>query len=325
MAATPIKNATEEMERVVKKELTDSEASCLLTTFSSQAMLISLGQFKDRDINSLYIKIQRMVKTATKSKLVSDYIFDGLVPMAFGQGNTVMQYAIRGSDLFCAKIGDTATIEAEVEASKLIHEGQHCPSVMPVFDRIKIDENRVAMISPFYPIPVSHTTVNDATIVNVALCGLATVKAFSSKNMCHGDIKPSNMMFQAGNRIVVSIDFGSCTAYGRNLTAISPAFGMDSGTEASLRYDLTCLAASIILLSGMRLMDIHTREDARSQLAMRSGLHFSIASLCLDDRVVDVDEIWEKCKVLVKVGLPSANWVVDLDELWPKKIRNEKK
>jgi hypothetical protein len=111
MAAITAKNATEEMERVVKKELTDSEASCLLTTFSSQAVLISLGQFKDRDINSLYIKIQRMVKTATKSQLISDYIngqFDGLVPMTFGQGSTVLQYVIRGSDLYCAKIGDAA-------------------------------------------------------------------------------------------------------------------------------------------------------------------------------------------------------------------------
>lgn len=319
----PAKNATEEMERVVRKGLTDSEASCLLTTFSSQAILISLGQFKDRDINSLYMKIQRMVKTATKSKILSDYIFDGLVPMAFGQGNTVLQYVIRGSDLYCAKIGDTATIEAEVKASELIHKDQHCPSVMPVFDSIKIDDNRVAMISPFYPIPVSHTTVNDATLVNVALCGLATVKAFSSKNMCHGDIKPSNMMFQAGNRIIVSIDFGSCTAYGSTLTSTSPAFGMDCGIQASLQYDLTCLAASILLLSGISLTAIHTREDARSQLAMRTGLHFSIAALCLDDSVVDVDEIWEKCKMMVKVSIPSPNWVVDLDELWPKE--NEKK
>lgn len=97
---------------------------------------------------------------------------------------------------------------------------------------------------------------------------------------------------------------------------------MDGGTEASLQYDLTCLAASILLLSGIELADIHTREDARSQLAMRTGLHFFIAALRLNESVVDVDEIWEKCKTMVKVSLPSANRVVDLDELWPKNEQN---
>ena len=172
------------------------------------------NKMKDRDIISLYIKIQRMVKTATRFKLVSEYIFDGLVPMVeFGQQKTVLQYVIRGSDLYCAKIGDTATLEAEVKASQWIHQKQHCPSVMPVFDSIRVDENRVAMVCPFYPIPVSHTIMNEATILNVALCDLATIKAFANKEMCHGDIKPSNMMFQAGNRTVVTIDFGPCTAY----------------------------------------------------------------------------------------------------------------
>jgi len=320
MAAAPAatKDPTEEMERVVKKELTDSEASCLVTTFSSQAVLIMNEKMKDRDIASLYIKIQRMVKTATKSKLVSDYIFDGLVPMAFGQRNTVLQYVIRGSDLFCAKIGDTASIEAEIKASRLVHEKQQCPSVMPVVDSIRIDENRVAMVCPFYPIPVSHTSVNEATILNIALCGLATIKAFSNKEICHGDIKPSNMMFQAGNRTVVSVDFGSCTAYGNMLTATSPAFGMDCGTDASLRYDLTCLAASIMLLSGINLTEIQTRANARSKLTSQTGIHFSVAALCLDDNLVAVDEIWTKCKLLVEVGLPTADWIVDLDHIWPK-------
>jgi len=109
--------------------------------------------------------------------------------MAFGQGSTVLQYVIRGSNLYCGKIGDLATIEAEVKVAELVHKKQHCPSVMPVVDSIKIDEKRVVMIVPFYPIPVSHTTVNEATILNVALCGLATVKAFSNKGLCHGDIK----------------------------------------------------------------------------------------------------------------------------------------
>jgi serine/threonine protein kinase len=271
------KDRTEEMERVVKRALSDSEASCLLMTFSSESILIMNGKMKDRDINSLYMKIQRMVKTATRSRLVSDYLFDGLVPMAFGQHNTVLQYVIRGSDLYCAKVGDMATIEAEIKASRLVHEKQQCPTVMPVIDCIKIDEDRLAMVCPLYPIPVSLTRVNNATILNVALCGLATVKAFSNKNMCHGDIKPSNMMFQAGNRTVVSIDFGSCTAYGDTLIATSPAFGMDCEPEASLRYDLTCLAASIMQLSGINLSDMNTRESARSKMALLDGLHFSIA------------------------------------------------
>jgi serine/threonine protein kinase len=318
MAAAPeSKDPVEEIERVVRNRLTDSEVSCLMTAFSSQAILIMNGKMKDRDISSLHIKIQRMVKTTTKSQLISDYIFDGLVPMSFGQRNTVLQYVIRGSDLYCAKIGDASTIEAEILSSQLVHEKQQCPSVMPVIDSITIDKNRVAMVCPLYPMPVSHTMVNAATILNVALCGLATIKAFSNKQLCHGDIKPSNMMFQAANRTVVTIDFGSCTAYGNMLAATSPGFGMDCGTEASLRYDLTCLAASIILLSGFTLTEIQTREEARLKLAPLSGLHFSVAMFCLDDSIVAVDEIWTKCKVLVEVGLPTADWVVDCDSIWP--------
>ena len=57
-------------------------------------------------------------------------------------------------------------------------------------------------------------------------------------------------------------------------------------------------------------------------LAMPTGLHFFIAALCLEESVVAVDEIWEKCKLMIKVSRPTANWLVDLDEVWPK---NEKK
>ncbi|KAG7367948.1 hypothetical protein IV203_030691 [Nitzschia inconspicua] len=315
-----VKDAVGEMERVVKKDLTESEASCLLSVFSSEAVLISLGQYKDRDIQSLFLKIQRMVKTATKAKLFSSYTFDGLVPMAFGRGNNVLQYVLRGSDLYCAKIGDAATIEAEVQASRLIHENQLCPSVMPVIDSIRIDENRAAMITPFYPMPVSHATVTEPTIVNVALCGIATIKAFSNKNMCHGDIKPSNMMFQASSRTVISIDFGSCKEYGNMLTETSPLFGLDCGNQASLRYDLTCLAASIMLLSGIKLDMIATREDALSELASRSGVHITLANLCLDESVSNLDDMWEQIQTLVRVALPNADFVVDLNEIWPKRI-----
>ena len=317
-----VKNAVGEMERVVQKDLTESEASCLLSVFSSEAVLISLGQYKDRDIQSLFSKIQTMVKTATREKLASrrSYIFEGLVTMAFGQGNSVFQYVLRGSDLYCAKIGDAATIEAEVQVSTRIHENQLCPTVMPVIDSIKIDENRVAMITPFYPITVSHTTVTEPTIVNIALCGIATIKAFSNKNLCHGDIKPSNMMFQARSRTVVSIDFGSCKEYGSMLAQTSPRFGLDCSNQASLRYDLTCLASSIMLLSGIPLDKIATRKDALSELALRSGVHITLATLCLDESVSNLDDLWEQIQTLVRVALPKADFVVDLNEIWPKQI-----
>ena len=57
-------------------------------------------------------------------------------------------------------------------------------------------------------------------------------------------------------------------------------------------------------------------------LAVPTGLHFYIAALCLEESVVAVDEIWEKCKLMIKVSRPTANWLVDLDEVWPK---NDKK
>ena len=53
-------------------------------------------------------------------------------------------------------------------------------------------------------------------------------------------------------------------------------------------------------------------------LSSHTELHFSVAALCLDDNVVAVDEIWTKCKLLVEIGLPTADWVVDFDSIWPK-------
>jgi hypothetical protein len=142
------KDPVEEMRRVVRKELTDSEASCLFLTFSSQALLIADGRAKDRDIASLYMKIQRMVKSTTNSKLVSAYSFGCLVPMSFGQGSTVLQYVLKGSELKCAKIGDVATISNEVRLARVVHENQQCPSVMHVIDTVNIGDSRLAMIAP---------------------------------------------------------------------------------------------------------------------------------------------------------------------------------
>ena len=70
-------------------------------------------------------------------------------------------------------------------------------------------------------------------------------------------------------------------------------------------------------LSGIDLQEIQTREGALRTLASRSGLHFSVATLCLGNDAVAVDGIWAKCKALVEIGLPNADWVIDMDNIWP--------
>jgi hypothetical protein len=72
---------------------------------------------------------------------------------------------------------------------------------MPCVDFISVpDESsteRMAFITPYYPMGVDHfiETLNDDAIANVALCCFASIIAFQNYNLCHGDIKPKNLMF----------------------------------------------------------------------------------------------------------------------------------
>lgn len=237
--------------------------------------------------------------------------------MSFGQGSTVLQYVLKGSELNCVKIGDVATISNEVRLARVVHENQQCPSVMHVIDTVNIDDSRLAMIAPFYPLPLSHMDVQENTVIDMAICALATIKAFSNKNLCHRDTKPSNMMFQAGSRTIVTIDFGSTVQYGEPLLATSPLFALDCPREGSLHYYLTCLATSISFLLGNSLDGFNSRAQAREWLTTRQGTHYMIASFCLDPAVKSVDSIWERCKQVVNSMYAESDWLVDCDAVWP--------
>lgn len=315
------KNALEEIERVVQKELSESEASCLTSNFVANLVAIGQGQLRERDILSLYIKVKRIVKSKTKSITVSKYTFDGVVPSAsLAQSGVVLQYVVHGSQLFCAKIGSEETIAGEVAMAQLVHESQSCPTVMPILDTQKFHDDRLAMITPFYPMNLSLLSVEHSTVLNVALCAIATVKAFSNKRLCHGDIKPSNMMLQCSSKIVVTIDFGSCLEYGSTLQSTTPIYALDCPIEASLRYDLTCVATTIIQLSGQSLDHIDTRDKALKWLSTKQGSIFHLAKLCLQEyegRSEPIDQIWYEIQKLVELVHKHDEWLVDLDSIWP--------
>jgi serine/threonine protein kinase len=312
--------AEDKLSRIAGRELTDSEVSCLISNFSAQAQYIGQNEVKDHVVHSLFLKIQRLVKTKTKTTIVSKYSFDGPVPMSNGQGDTTLQYVFRGSELFCAKTGKPHQIQSEFDIGKRIHEGQSCPTVMPVVGIIAIDEERASMLTPYYPLPLSSLTPQPSTVVNMALCGLCTVKAFSARNICHGDIKPANMMMQSSGRIIVSIDFGSSIAYGEAITSQTPLFGLDCPCEGSLRYDLTCLATSIVFMRTgnynlAEFSSVSTLMDWLQRPENSVILEYQIASACLDE-TKSIDEIWHTCSALT---LPEnhTEWIVDRQEIWP--------
>lgn len=316
-------SAEDQLARVAGRDLTESEMNCLISNFSSQAQFISQNTVRDSYLHSLFIKIQRMVKTKTKVNLISSFSFDGPIPTTDGQGSTALQYAFRGSQIFCAKTGNPGQIQAEYECGLLIHDNQMCPTVMPVVKLIDIDESRKSLISPFYPLSLANVHVQPSAIVNAALCGLCTIKAFSTKNMCHGDIKPANMMLTAHGRNVVTIDFGSSVPYGESLVATTPLFGLDCPSEGALRYDLTCLATSIVFLRTGK----YDTEEFSTIAALKEWLpkspygeqtEFQIAALCLDE-TLGIDDIWKR-SLLLNVPANHKDWIVDVEEIWPKSL-----
>lgn len=117
------------------------------------------------------------------ARLQGKYHFDGLIPGASGQGNLTLQFALHGTLLFCAKISKPSRILPEISVGTQLFEGQLCPTVMTVIDSVQIDSERMAMIMPYYPLDVSALDLRKSpeTATNVAMCGLASVKAFSNK------------------------------------------------------------------------------------------------------------------------------------------------
>jgi serine/threonine protein kinase len=203
--------------------------------------------------------------------------------------------------MYCAKIGKPGQIEREAQTGRRVYESnRRCPTVMPIVDLVIIDEERAAMITPFYPMALSYVeNLPDVSIVNTAIFGLATIKAFSAAGMCNGDIKPSNMMLSSVGNTVVTIDFGSAVELGGSIVATTPMLGLDCSTTGSVRYDLTCLASSIAYLGGEDLLHVNSRSQLAELLRSDSldRLSYRIAILCLEPD--DIDQIWSDALELI--------------------------
>jgi serine/threonine protein kinase len=218
-----------------------------------------------------FITTNRQKQSSYMSQL--NLFVDGLVPGAVGQQSTVVQYAIKGTQVYCAKTGPSRIIEKEFNISQRIHSKySFCPTVYRLEHMIDLPEEKKTIIGPFYPITLQHLQCNallgkKTFFANVALCGIASIQAFASANMSHGDIKPSNIMLDSASNKTVLIDFGTAEDIGSYHSESSPYYSLDCDRYASTERDLICLATSILQLGGVdigRLKDVyHTCEKCR--------------------------------------------------------------
>ena len=151
----------------------------------------------------------------------------------------------------------------------------------------------MCVIYPFLPkslaeLGIHRQIVPDSIVICAALCGLSTVKAMSSVHICHGDIKPSNMMVDNNSDIIFTIDFGACTQYDGIQREKTPLYPMDVG-NMSIEYDLTCLSTSILQLKGVDISNFSKRSELLQTFSDNPSISYRIAMLCL--RLTDIDAI----------------------------------
>lgn len=199
-----------------------------------------------------------------------------------GQGNTVVVKVMFKGVCCSAKIGSLSDIEKEVSVARLFLS---TPTLMEVLDVIVISEDRLAMITPLYSSSLHDFTGRRSLelFLRVAICTLLSIRAFNRIGICHGDIKPKNLMVNNSSKFVTVIDFGESAPYGHEMMKDSMVYPLDCVRTASLQYDLTCLASTLWELWQGHI-EMKTREELRVVSAScENKLVSAIITACLDD------------------------------------------
>ena len=303
---------TEVVESKTRTHLTALEVGFLQLNFPELCKEIRLGTYKGSYANVVN-KARLSVKTMTRFELLKGecpYAFDGPIVDARGQGNTVFQYAYKDSTVYCAKIGRANTVQREYDTGERVGRYYQFPSVMPVVALVPVPNDscadRTALITPLYPASLERFCgiLSDSSLLNTARCTVAAIICFQGAGLCHGDIKPGNMMLANYQNLVVTIDFGSAAGIGSpphggttELYSLGDIFG-------TVHYDRTCLAVSLAHLKwgdDFVRSKSYKNENAFNQYVTEKEAGGSVvvdAIIKLLDRSLDMEGVWDYLSTL---------------------------
>ncbi|KXZ41298.1 hypothetical protein GPECTOR_571g611 [Gonium pectorale] len=225
----------------------------------------------DKEMALLYLgEIGSHLQSSTRKAILAckGYIFNRRPMASTGQLYTPMYYVFRGAGVYCGKAfdvsraGASASMKRENEVSESVHSDQACPTLIKVLDAFHVGQHAV-LILPLLAKSVadllaaaSPGVVDDEAPAYVAAGVLAAMAGLAAKGWCHGDIKPANIMLEAGNeKRIVLVDLGACTRLNEEIMEFTEHYALDLPMIASLRWDLACLASTLCVLIGIPVKD----------------------------------------------------------------------
>ena len=295
---------SEVVERNTRVMLTALEVGYLQIHHEELCKQIRLGAFKGSYM-TVVNKARLAVKTATRFTLLKNgcpYTFDGPIVDARGQGNTVFQYAFKDSTVYCAKIGPKRVVEHEFEIGESVKKEQF-PSVMPVVALVPVPDeqsaDRMALLTPLYPASLERFcgTLGESDLLNTARCTISAIICFQNVGLCHGDIKPGNMMVTNSMNLVVTIDFGSAVEIDSLAGGGATDFYGLGDEFGTVFYDRTCLAVSLAHLKwGTEFVTSKANRNKHTFIQyLQNSRHSVVIDVILKllDKNLVVENVWD--------------------------------
>eukprot|EP00744_Colponema_vietnamica_P007449 GILI01010721.1.p1 GENE.GILI01010721.1~~GILI01010721.1.p1 ORF type:complete len:472 (+),score=53.35 GILI01010721.1:62-1477(+) len=305
--------------------------------FFDYQQMAAQGKLGSKQFLSIRHQLNNMMRTSTRHEFSHKlgFVFDGPISGAKGQAETSIVYAIKGSSVYCAKIGPASVREEKVISDSIHSVCEFCPTVVPILHCLDVPGERgprVALLMPVFPLTVADAllsmptepVVRSVLAFNVAVCTLSAIKAFSLAGLSHGDIKPNNLMLHsADSSIVTLVDFGTARKFGDYFEE-SSHFNLNQPRCASTGYDLVCLGSTLatILCLGQVLSHSTVETMSREVEKKREGLSALPTSLanvclaCLQARSEGDSDLEAICQMLLEI--PTADGFVSFDSVWPR-------
>eukprot|EP00026_Physarum_polycephalum_P006640 Phypoly_transcript_06691.p1 GENE.Phypoly_transcript_06691~~Phypoly_transcript_06691.p1 ORF type:complete len:215 (+),score=26.23 Phypoly_transcript_06691:1040-1684(+) len=131
--------------------------------------------------------------------------------------------------------------------------------------------------------------ISSQAVANVFLSVMYAIRYLNQRNLCHSDIKPSNILIDSTGTIVLA-DLGAMVPYDNPLVEATQEFSLidmenplsDYGKAGCLLMDMVCLASTLMAFATHKRAKRFIGLQARIKVWKRKGnFAAALADICL--------------------------------------------